>query len=73
MTQTDSAAGAPFIRVLRGNPTPEEIAAVVVALLGQDRLVSDHPAVHRGRRGRRRSSWADPARTLRLHAYHRPH
>jgi hypothetical protein len=71
MTPIESATGEPFLRVLRGNPTPEEVAAVVVALIDQDRQAGDHTA-RPARRGRRRRVWADPARTLRLHPYHQP-
>ncbi|HZC74060.1 MAG TPA: acyl-CoA carboxylase subunit epsilon [Jatrophihabitans sp.] len=50
---------APNLRVVRGDPTPEELAALtaVVAAAG----AAEPPAPERVRRG----GWSDPARQLR--------
>jgi hypothetical protein len=54
------SAGEPYLRVVRGNPTPEEIAALVAVLLerGGDAGPAARPAP------RARSAWADPAHVL---------
>jgi acyl-CoA carboxylase epsilon subunit len=49
---------APFLRVVRGEPTAEELAALVAVLAAR----SAAPAPAR----RPRSAWADPARRLGL-------
>lgn len=54
----DRPAGQPLVRVVRGNPTPEEIAALVVAL-----LTVNGTREHTVRRPR--STWADPAHAVR--------
>jgi hypothetical protein len=46
------------LRVIRGNPTPEEVAAVVT-VLSAVAAGNGEPAP------RKRSRWADPARRLR--------
>jgi hypothetical protein len=47
-----------MLRVIRGNPTPEEVAAVVTVLAAV--------AAGTGKTApRKRSRWADPARRLR--------
>jgi hypothetical protein len=48
----------PLLRVVRGEPTAEELAALVVVLTGRSAAV---PAAVRPR-----SAWADPARRLGL-------
>ncbi|MBV9446043.1 MAG: acyl-CoA carboxylase subunit epsilon [Streptosporangiaceae bacterium] len=62
----DSPAGESFLRVIRGNPTDEEIAAVVFVLLERDSMRTVHPI-----RQQRRSAWADPARLLNRPKFHR--
>ena len=55
---------APLLRVVRGDPTPEELAAlvaVVAARASAARAVRDRP---------RRSAWGDPASAVR--GVHRP-
>ena len=54
------SAGEPYLRVVRGNPTPEEIAALVAVLLerGSDAGQAVRPMP------RARSAWADPAHVL---------
>jgi Acyl-CoA carboxylase epsilon subunit len=54
------SAEAPYLRVVRGNPAPEEIAALVAVLLerGSDAGPAARPAP------RVRSAWADPAYVL---------
>jgi Acyl-CoA carboxylase epsilon subunit len=59
-------AEEPYLRVVRGNPTPEEIAALVAVLLGHGSDAG--PAARPVRRAR--SAWADPARVLH-HSGHR--
>jgi Acyl-CoA carboxylase epsilon subunit len=54
---TDSG---PVLRVIRGDATPEEVAAVVAALLARA-AASDEPPSARPAP----SAWADPARLLR--------
>lgn len=53
-------AGAPELRVVRGDPTPEEVAALVVALTGAAAAPTAGPA-------RRDPGWGDRASLL-----HRP-
>jgi hypothetical protein len=55
------SAGEPFLRVVRGNPAPEEIAALVAVLL--ERGSDAGPAVRPVRQAR--SAWADPVHVLR--------
>jgi hypothetical protein len=55
------SAGEPFLRVVRGNPAPEEIAALVAVLL--ERGSDAGPAARPVRRAR--SAWADPAHVFR--------
>ena len=56
MPKTDSG---PVLRVIRGDATPEEVAAVVAALLA--RAAADEPPPARPAP----SAWADRARLLR--------
>ncbi len=55
----DRPPGEPFLRVVRGNPTTEEIAALVTVLLARPGDASP------GAAREPRSAWADPARALR--------
>ena len=66
MSLVDRSAGESFLSVVRGKPTPEEIAALVAVLLDRE---SDAGAAARSAR-RTRSAWADPAHVLR-HSRHR--
>lgn len=61
----DCPAGEPFLRVVRGNPTPDEIAALVIVFLSHDTEAGTRHA------RRRRSAWADPAHLLRHPWYRR--
>ena len=56
----------PFLRVVRGDPTPEEIAALVAVLTARARAVA-RPAPRE-----RRSAWSDPSRRLRRPLAHGP-
>ncbi|HEY7100554.1 MAG TPA: acyl-CoA carboxylase epsilon subunit [Mycobacteriales bacterium] len=49
----------PYLRVVRGEPTAEELAALVAVLAARS-AAAPEPA------RRRRSAWADPARRLGL-------
>ncbi|GLY89238.1 acyl-CoA carboxylase subunit epsilon [Actinoallomurus iriomotensis] len=57
---------APFLQVVRGDPTPEELAAVVTVLTARARAATPPPAP------RPRSAWADPTRRLRRTLPHGP-
>ena len=62
MTRTpddDQPPGQPLLRVIRGDATPEEIAALVAVLLAR---AADTAAPGRARS---RSGWADRSRLLR--------
>ncbi len=49
----------PLLRIVRGDPTPEELAALVA-------VVAAHASAARAVRERaRRSAWGDPARLVR--------
>ena len=64
-TRRPSAAARPLLRVVRGEPTPEELAALV-AVVGA-------PALERRRAaGCARSAWSDPARLVRRPLVHGP-
>jgi hypothetical protein len=52
-------AGRPVLRVIRGDATPEEIAAVVAVLLSRSGAPDAAPAAPRP------SAWADRSRLLR--------
>jgi Acyl-CoA carboxylase epsilon subunit len=58
----------PFLRVVRGDATPEEIAALVAVLTARARAAE----AARPTPPRRRSAWADPARRLRRPLPHGP-
>ena len=53
-------AGRPVLRVIRGDATPEEIAAVVAVLLSRAAAVADAPSP-----APRPSAWAGRSRLLR--------
>jgi acyl-CoA carboxylase epsilon subunit len=59
----------PFLRVVRGNPTAEELAALVVVLAARPRAV---PAAPAARTTVRRSTWAAPSRLLRENVWAGP-
>jgi len=63
-----ASAPEPAVRVLRGAPTPEEVAALVaaVALVG----AAGSPGSAAGPESRRGSAWSAPASRLRVP--HRP-
>jgi hypothetical protein len=48
----------PYLRVVRGAPTPDELAALVAVLAARSVPPAAAPRV--------RSAWADPARSLRV-------
>ena len=50
----------PYLRVVRGEPTAEELAALVAVLAARSAATAPAP--------RPRSAWADPARRLGLTA-----
>ncbi len=50
--------GRPFLRVVQGNPTPEELAALVAVLMARSGEAATAPA-------RTRSAWSDRSRQLR--------
>ena len=57
----DRSSGQPALRVIRGDATPEEIAAVVAALLSRPAFdAAEGDAVPR-----RPSAWSDRSRLLR--------
>jgi hypothetical protein len=64
MTDADSSEAQPLLRVVRGQPTDEELAALV-AVLTSRASTSAQPA-------RLRSAWADPARQMRRPLAHGP-
>ncbi|MFS2293333.1 MAG: acyl-CoA carboxylase subunit epsilon [Actinomadura sp.] len=53
----------PFLQIVRGDPGPEEIAALVAVLTARARAAA--AARERGGRGGRPSRWADRARLVR--------
>jgi Acyl-CoA carboxylase epsilon subunit len=58
VTESGSADRSPVLRVIRGDATPEEIAAVVAVLLGRPVPAASAPR-------RAPSAWADRSRLLR--------
>jgi len=62
---TPSGNGEPVLRVVRGNPTPEEIAALVAVLVARRGDGGAEPAPSR-------SAWADRSRALRRPLYPGP-
>ena len=59
-----SAAGKPFLQVVRGEPSPEEVAALVAVLTARARAHAAAAAAAADR-DRRVSRWADRSRMLR--------
>jgi hypothetical protein len=57
-----SAAGKPFLKIVQGDPSPEEVAALVAVLTARARA---HAAAAAGGGERRVSRWADRSRMLR--------
>jgi hypothetical protein len=57
---------APFLQVVRGDPTPEEIAALVAVLTARARAAAAPPTRPA------RSAWSDPSRRLRPALAHGP-
>jgi hypothetical protein len=55
-----------FLQVVHGDPTPEEIAALVAVLTARARAATEPEPP------RRRSAWSDPARRLRQPLPHGP-
>jgi hypothetical protein len=60
MSQTHSPAAAPSFRVVRGDPTPEELAAALAVV--QARAAASAGDEVPPRRGP--AAWSDPARTV---------
>jgi acyl-CoA carboxylase epsilon subunit len=58
------ATDGPLLRVVRGDPTPEELAALLVVLATRAAAVSDSPPP--------RSAWNAPARLVRRPVAHAP-
>ncbi len=58
----EADASAPYLRVVRGDATPEEIAALVATLTALAAARADAPQPEKARRV---SGWADRARLLR--------
>jgi hypothetical protein len=61
----EDAAAAPLLRVVRGQPTAEELAALIA-------VVTARAAAADADRPRSRSTWADPSRQLRRPMQHGP-
>jgi len=55
----DRPAGQPFLRVVRGEPTPEELAALVAVLMARSGVPEAAPVAPA------RSGWSDRSRQLR--------
>jgi hypothetical protein len=68
--ESPSAAGPPLVRVERGDPTDEELAAVVAVVAARVAGARAAAAAQRPRSGR--SEWADPARSVRGAHQHGP-
>ena len=56
--------GEPFLRVVRGDATPEEVAALVAVIASMRGSAPEQP--------KPRSSWADPGRRMRTTLPHGP-
>ncbi|MGH3187611.1 MAG: acyl-CoA carboxylase subunit epsilon [Streptosporangiaceae bacterium] len=55
----DRPAGRPYLRVVRGDATPEEVAALVAVLMARSAEAEAAPAASS------RSAWSDRSRRLR--------
>lgn len=60
---SDAPRPAPFLRVVRGNPSPEQVAALVAVLAARARTAEAVRSASRP--ARPPSAWADRARLLR--------
>ncbi|MEI8056196.1 MAG: acyl-CoA carboxylase epsilon subunit [Actinomycetes bacterium] len=58
MSIDDESSSTPMLRIVRGNPSAEDVAAVVAVLSAAAAQPLNHKA-------RKRSSWSSPHRTLR--------
>jgi hypothetical protein len=58
------ATDGPLLRVIRGDPTPEELAALLAVLASRSSAAPDVPQP--------RSAWNDPARLVRRPVAHGP-
>jgi hypothetical protein len=56
-----STASRPGLRIVRGEPTEAEVAALVAVVAARAAVAAQAPTTGPGR-----SSWADPARRLRI-------
>jgi hypothetical protein len=65
VTPADPAVPAPVLRVVRGDPTPEDLAALVVVLAARPAAPAPEPAAATG--------WADRAALLRHPPHPGPH
>ena len=63
VTERDATDG-PLLRVVRGEPTPEELAALLAVLASRTAGTPDVP--------HSRSAWNDPARRVRRPVVHGP-
>jgi hypothetical protein len=63
---TDTPGGPPFVRVLRGNPTDEELATLVAVVAAVSGSGPDEPV------DAPRSEWAAHARRVRATHRHAP-
>lgn len=59
----------PFLRIVRGDPSPEEIAALVAVLTARARAAA---AARDGHERRPVSAWRDPSRLVRRPLPHGP-
>ena len=60
MSQTAATSAAPSYRVVRGNPTPEELAAALAVVRARAAALAGDDAPPR----RAPAAWSDPARTV---------
>ncbi len=63
---SEKSAVKPYLRVVRGDPTAEEIAALVAVLTARGRTSGPPP------QRPRRSTWSDPSRRVRRPLSHGP-
>jgi hypothetical protein len=61
----DDASATPLLRVVRGQPTAEELAALIAVVTARAAAADADPP-------RTRSTWADPSRQLRQATQHGP-
>ncbi|MBO2452040.1 acyl-CoA carboxylase subunit epsilon [Actinomadura barringtoniae] len=60
----ESAAGRPFLQIVRGEPTAEEVAALVAVLTARAQAAAAARQAAEGA-GRKVSRWSDRSRSLR--------